>query len=60
MTPPTFPTDPTDLRTHFATIVDAVAENTRAIDRMAAIIHVSTAVLAAIAIVALLYYIKAH
>lgn len=43
MNEPTAPTDPTDVRKHIATLVDAVAANTRAIDRQAEVIAIAAA-----------------
>lgn len=58
MTPPTLPTDPTDIRKSFAAVVDVVAENTRAIDRIASTMTILSAAAAAVAVALLINHIK--
>lgn len=56
--PPTLPTDPTDIRKSVATLVDAVADNTRAVHHIAAIITTMVAVVGALALSMVIHYIK--
>lgn len=58
MTDPTAPTDPTDVRSHIASLVDAVAANTRAIDRQAEVIAVAAAAVAGLVLAFILKNMK--
>lgn len=58
MTDPTAPTDPTDVRKHIVSLVDAVAANTRAINRQAEVLAIASAAVAGLVLAFIIYNMK--